>query len=77
MAIYNDVFNVRVCLASNAFDCFCQGLGTIEYNSDDGILKNELNKRTIYYPSGQIKVEENFGTYYTIKYYNEDGTERK
>ncbi|RFC53161.1 hypothetical protein [Brumimicrobium aurantiacum] len=47
------------------------------YHSDDGILKNKLKKRLIYYPTGKLKMEEKFDSQYNIKYYNEDGTERK
>jgi antitoxin component YwqK of YwqJK toxin-antitoxin module len=46
------------------------------YNSTNGITKQDLQKRETFYPSGQLKMEENFGSYYNIKYYNEDGTER-
>jgi len=46
------------------------------YNSSNGITKQGLRKREIFYPSGKLKMEENYGGTYTIKYYNEDGTER-
>ena len=47
------------------------------YYSNNGISKQSLIKREIFYPSGKLKMEENFLRVYTIKYYNEDGTERK
>lgn len=44
------------------------------YNSSNGITKQGLQKRELFYPSGQVKMEENYVGTYTIKYYNEDGT---
>jgi antitoxin component YwqK of YwqJK toxin-antitoxin module len=46
------------------------------YNSINGLTKQDLQKRELFYPSGQLKMEENYVGAYTIKYYNEDGTER-
>jgi hypothetical protein len=44
------------------------------YKSLNGITKQEIQQRELFYPSGQLKMEENFVSTYTIKYYNEDGT---
>ena len=46
------------------------------YNSSNGITKQGLQKREIFYPSGKLKMEENYVGIYTIKYYNKDGTEK-
>ena len=46
------------------------------YHSDGGMEKREMKRRSVFYPSGQLKMEEQFGRHYTIKYYNEDGTNR-
>jgi hypothetical protein len=47
------------------------------YKSLNGIIKQGLIKRELFYPSGKLKMEENLGQRnYSIKYYNEDGTER-
>lgn len=46
------------------------------YKSRNGITKQELSKRELFYPSGRPKTIENFEGLYNIKYYNEDGTER-
>ena len=46
------------------------------YNSINGITKQGLQKREVFYPSGKLKMMENFTGGYQIKYYNEDGTER-
>lgn len=47
------------------------------YYSSNGISKQGLQKRELFYPSGALKMEENFVGTYTITYYNEDGTKRK
>lgn len=47
------------------------------YNSATGKTTQGVQKRKIFYPSGQLKMEENFISTYSIKYYNEDGTEYK
>jgi antitoxin component YwqK of YwqJK toxin-antitoxin module len=46
------------------------------YNSNNGITKQGLIKRELFYPSKKLKMVEILGTNYSIKYYNEDGTER-
>ena len=46
------------------------------YSSPNGIMKKELLKRELFYPSGKLKMAENFVGTYTIKYYKEDGAER-
>lgn len=46
------------------------------YHSDGGMKKREMKRRSVFYPSGQLKIEEQLGRHYTIKYYNEDGTNR-
>lgn len=46
------------------------------YNSANGITKQGLQKRSLYYPSGKLKMEESFSPTYHIKYYNEDGTQK-
>jgi hypothetical protein len=46
------------------------------YNSNNGITKQGLIKRELFYPSEKLKMVEILGTNYSIKYYNEDGTER-
>ncbi len=46
------------------------------YKSTNGVTKQSLQKRELYYPSGSLKMEESFVGTYSIKYYNEDGTER-
>lgn len=46
------------------------------YKSSNGITKQELIERSLFYPSGQLKLEEQLGTSYSIKHYNEDGTEK-
>lgn len=46
------------------------------YHSSNGITKQGLQKRTLFYQSGKLKMEENFIGTYSIKYYKEDGTER-
>ncbi len=46
------------------------------FKSANGITKQELVKRELFYPSGQLKMEENFTGNYTVKYFNENGTER-
>jgi antitoxin component YwqK of YwqJK toxin-antitoxin module len=45
------------------------------YHSSNGIIPQGLQKRTIYYPTGQLKMEENFVGSYSIKYYSKDGKE--
>ncbi len=47
------------------------------FKSSNGISKDALIKRELFYPSGKLKMEENWVSTYAIKYYNEDGTERK
>ncbi len=46
------------------------------YNSTNGITKQGLQKRALFYPSGKLKMVENYIGTYSIKYYNEDGTEK-
>lgn len=46
------------------------------YKSNNGITKQGLIKRELFYPSEKLKMVEILGTQYSIKYYNEDGTER-
>lgn len=46
------------------------------YSSSNGVTLQELQKRVLFYPSGQIKMEENFLGTYTITYYNEDGSQK-
>lgn len=46
------------------------------FDSPNGVIKQGLQSRTLFYPSGQLKMEENFIGTYNIKYYNQDGTER-
>jgi len=46
------------------------------YHSLNGISTQGLQKREAFYPSGVLKMEENYVGTYSIKYYNEDGTER-
>lgn len=46
------------------------------YESSNGISKQGLRKRELFYPSGKLKMEENHTDGYSIKYYNEDGSER-
>lgn len=46
------------------------------YKSSNGITKQELYKRELFYPNGKIKMKEELGGNYYIKYYNEDGTAR-
>lgn len=46
------------------------------HHSSNGITKQGIVKRALFYPSGQLKIEENFIGTYTIKYFNEDGSQR-
>ena len=46
------------------------------YHSINGISKQKLQKRELFYPTGKLKMEENYVGTYTITYYNEDGTKR-
>ncbi len=46
------------------------------YDSLNGITRQGLQKRELYYPTGSLKMEENFIGVYSIKKYNPDGTER-
>jgi hypothetical protein len=46
------------------------------YASSNGVTRKDLVKRVVYYPSGQPKMEERFEGGYTVKNYNEDGTEK-
>jgi antitoxin component YwqK of YwqJK toxin-antitoxin module len=46
------------------------------YNSSNGRTRQGLHRRELFYPSGKLKMEENFDRTYDIKYYNEDGTRR-
>ena len=45
------------------------------YDSNNGITKQGLTKRELFYPSGKRKMVEVLGNNYNIKYYNEDGKE--
>ena len=47
------------------------------FKSLNGFTKQDLYKREIFYPSGKIKIEEILQGTYLIKYYNEDGTEKR
>jgi hypothetical protein len=46
------------------------------YKSSNGIIKEELLKRELYYPSGKVKMIEAYLGTYSIKYFNENGTKK-
>ncbi len=47
------------------------------YSCIDGISPEKLIHRSLYYPNGQLKMSEEIKPSYQIKYFNNDGTEKK